>query len=498
MSEARRQHPVAALSHMLNMIRDNIITIVLVFFVGGQQSALPFFSIWGFLGVLAVMLLIGVVSWWRFTYRVDEGELRIDRGLIVKQNLYIPRERIQVIDISAGVIERFFGLVSLNVQTASGAKNASISALTHEEAQRLRELLRPSTADREGSEEATSENSKTYRLSLKELTMAAATSGSIGVTMSILGTVLSQLDQFIPEQWIQQQAENVMRTGWMIIIGGLIVVLIAAVILAFLGTLIRFARFSLTVHDDRLVISQGLFERKHLTIPFKRIQAIRIHEGILRQPFGLASLHIDSAGFGRENGESTVLWPLMQKKNIQPFLSENLPEFAGTTEWQRPAPRAVKRYVFRSSLPAILFTILAGLTITYGWWAAMLLLPAAFWGWLRFHDAGAGVSGNRLFVRFRGLARTTVVLYRRRIQDAEVKFWNPGLRHSLYHLRLSIAAGRTGARFHVNGLDRTTALNLLQWCVDGHMGASSSKQREGERHDDGLNHPADGANSHRA
>src|SRR5918997_498766 len=51
-----------------------------------------------------------------------------------------------------------------------------------------------------------------------------------------------------------------------------------------------------------LHISRGLLERHESTVPLARIQAIRVVEGVLRQPFGLASLRVESAGFGAETG----------------------------------------------------------------------------------------------------------------------------------------------------------------------------------------------------
>src|SRR5699024_4343053 len=116
MSEARRQHPVAAITNVLKTVRDNIITILIVLFVGGGGDVL--FNLYILLGLLVFLLIAGVVGWWRFTYEVVDGELRIEKGIFVRKKIYMRRERIQVIDISAGIVQRVFGLVAIKVKSA--------------------------------------------------------------------------------------------------------------------------------------------------------------------------------------------------------------------------------------------------------------------------------------------------------------------------------------------------------------------------------------------
>jgi putative membrane protein len=58
------------------------------------------------------------------------------------------------------------------------------------------------------------------------------------------------------------------------------------------------AGFTLSREGDFLYVKRGLLERREATIPLARIQAVRISEGVLRQPFGLASLRVESAGYG--------------------------------------------------------------------------------------------------------------------------------------------------------------------------------------------------------
>ncbi|UOK58231.1 PH domain-containing protein [Bacillus sp. OVS6] len=67
-------------------------------------------------------------------------------------------------------------------------------------------------------------------------------------------------------------------------------------ILSIIGVCLKFANFTVMKKEQDLVISRGLFEKHQLTIPLERIQAMKISENLIRQPFGYATVHIVSAG----------------------------------------------------------------------------------------------------------------------------------------------------------------------------------------------------------
>jgi membrane protein YdbS with pleckstrin-like domain len=83
----------------------------------------------------------------RLRYLVDEGGLRIRRGVFWRKVIWIPISRVQHTDFSQGPMERRFELATLTVHTA-GTAGASISlaGLEHTVAARLCDHLRPDRA----------------------------------------------------------------------------------------------------------------------------------------------------------------------------------------------------------------------------------------------------------------------------------------------------------------------------------------------------------------
>jgi membrane protein YdbS with pleckstrin-like domain len=77
---------------------------------------------------------------WR--YRVTTDALRLDRGVMFRQESVVPYTRIQHVDTEQGPIERALGLSRVTVHTASGTSSSlTIPGLAPADAEALRERL---------------------------------------------------------------------------------------------------------------------------------------------------------------------------------------------------------------------------------------------------------------------------------------------------------------------------------------------------------------------
>jgi uncharacterized protein len=98
--------------------------------------------------VLVAELVISAIEWavlrgryrsWGYLEREDD--LIVRRGLLFRQVTVVPYGRMQLIDVSAGPIDRLFGLATVQLHTAAATTDARIPGLTQEEAERLRDRL---------------------------------------------------------------------------------------------------------------------------------------------------------------------------------------------------------------------------------------------------------------------------------------------------------------------------------------------------------------------
>jgi uncharacterized protein len=90
-------------------------------------------------GVAADVVAQRRVGAWGYLEREDD--LLIRRGLLVRRLSVVPYGRMQFVDVTAGPVERSFGLATVRLHTAAAASDARIPGLETAEAARLRDQL---------------------------------------------------------------------------------------------------------------------------------------------------------------------------------------------------------------------------------------------------------------------------------------------------------------------------------------------------------------------
>ena len=76
---------------------------------------------------------------WKYAERDDE--LLVSHGVMFRELVVVPYGRMQFVDVTAGPLERSFGLATVELHTATPATDAKIPGLTPDEAARLRDRL---------------------------------------------------------------------------------------------------------------------------------------------------------------------------------------------------------------------------------------------------------------------------------------------------------------------------------------------------------------------
>lgn len=67
---------------------------------------------------------LGRARWRRTRWKLDDRGLSVERGLVWRSEVLVPRTRVQHLDLERGPIERRFGLATLVVHTAGTRMNA--------------------------------------------------------------------------------------------------------------------------------------------------------------------------------------------------------------------------------------------------------------------------------------------------------------------------------------------------------------------------------------
>src|ERR687889_1423771 len=430
MNSEKRLHPVAMLVGAIKTLRRWISGLVfpgVVLLVSQGLSPLTVtLLLLGLIVVAALAALWGILSWRATTYAVTGDSFRLRQGVFQKSERTIPLDHVQSVDTVQGVIQRLFGVVEVRIETAGGGASepdASLSALDRPAAQTLRREIEGSQRQKV---EETEGPTVLRRLSTGDLLIAGATSGQIGVAFSLLAIGSQFFDDFLSDDFVRRLIETLAPNWLMVLLVFVPVGLLLAWFLAIAGTVLAYADFTLSREGDFLYIKRGLLERREATIPLARIQAIRISEGVLRQPFGLASLRVESAGYGEDAGVSTMFFPLLPRNEVEELLAGATPEFAGAPAIEPLPRRSLRRYVFRATFLYMIIAIAAALVSYIVFQSALgilglfLIPPAATYGWLCYRDAGWAFEEGRLVVRHRSLGRKTAIAPQGHLQSRGV------------------------------------------------------------------------------
>ena len=462
-SEPQKLHPAAIGVLALGALRDAALPIIVLLFTaiagdGLDTGALERGAAYLVLGVAAASIA-GFMRWRSTSYAVDEHGVHWQSGIVRKKQTTVPLDRIQGLDTVAGPVQRLFGVVAVHVQTAGGGAKGEVvlDAVGAEAVERLRVAVRGRRP--EVVEDAPAGKLPERRLGRRDGLLAALTAGQLGVILPVLaGAFQLFTNVFQDERGVEEASRLAPDTlgGWELAIGALI---LAAWAISVAGSLVAFAGFTVTRDRDRLRIRRGLLQRTEVALPVRRVHAVRVVEGVLRRPFGLAALRVEVAGYAEEAAAARTLFPLLRRAEVEPFLAALLPELADDPGGLEPPPaRAARRYVLPRTV--------AGLVVGGGAWAVLgtpwplLVAPLlALDGWLDYRAAGWRLRDGRLAMRSRRLAWSTLLTPAARLQQHSIA--QSPLQRRARLADLAVAVGK-GGHAEVRHLDLPVAAELWE------------------------------------
>ncbi|EJR71918.1 PH domain-containing protein [Bacillus cereus group sp. MYBK163-2] len=429
----KRQHPITMLLEL--KITDFIPLIIFMFSLNGK---FPFWYL-----IPAAFGLLTVFSafekWYYTTYWVENNVLHVKKGLFVKKESYLNKERVQTINTSSNVLYQMLGLKKIQIETAGGGDEAEVSlaGITVEEATELIAMLNESASELkvektleevEVKEIITEEKqAREYKLTWKEILIASVTSGQFGLLFSLIFFVYHQVDEYIPK-WIENSVKSYVMEhdiyGWIFMIA---ILLVLSWIISTIGYALKHGDFTVNRRNDEVRISQGLLEKKELVLKLHRIQGITIKEGILRQPFGYCAVQVEviqSKGTGDEK-EKVTLHPIIRKDRVQQLLAHlQLPYELNANITSLPKA-ALRRYLIDSFIFFAMLAIpLTGISIYfekyYIMWALLPLAILIFTlGYATFKTNGYSVNGEQITLVYRSVGKYTGLIRRRHVQSME-------------------------------------------------------------------------------
>jgi putative membrane protein len=421
-------------------------------------------QLWLIVAGVVVLLVATTLEWWRRTYTLEAGALRVEEGVLARKLRVVPFDRIQQVELIRKPLHRLLGVATLRVETAGGGRGAEVdlAVIALGEAQALRASLlraKAGAAATPAEEEAAAATAPTapaervlLRLSVGEVMLAGITGTRAAAVLAVLGP-LSQASDWFPSvsDWLLQRfdPQSVAPTTPAAVVA---VALIGAAVwlgLAAASSVVTDFGFTLARVDGDLVVRRGLLERREAVLPIARLQVVRVEESLLRRWLGLASIRIQSAGrtAGDDRTASRLAVPVLQRSQVNRVLGELLPEAAPVPRLLAPPPVARRRSVRRGILRAAPLIIAVGAVLWTAVWpaatlAALLGVPlAALLGLATYRSLGHARRGGFLYARRGAVIRATTVVPVAKAQSGSVQSSFFQRRVGLATLHVDVAGG---------------------------------------------------------
>lgn len=282
----------------------------------------PGWLLFGVVASIPVALAYGYVSW-RFTrYVIDDGDLRLETGILFRRSRRVRLDRLQAVDVVRPLVARALGLAELRLEVAGGSSaEAPLAYLSEPAAHRLRaELLARAAGLASTTPEAP--EAVLTRVPLERLITSQLLSVGLFVSVAVLVALVAAA--VLWQEWALLAVALPLAAG--------IVPSVAR------GIIVNFD-FTVAGSPDGLRLRHGLLETRAHTVPPGRVQAVRIVEPPLWRRHGWVRLQVNVAGYVGQGQESTpVLLPVAPRDEALAVLRMVLPGVDLSTVRLSPVP----------------------------------------------------------------------------------------------------------------------------------------------------------------
>lgn len=432
--EVRRLSPRVLAIRPLHAVRPLIVPLLVVLVVNRLST-------WTLVGALAAAvysIVISVVHWLRFTYRLDRTSLRITRGLIEQTTLMIPLDRVRGVDLTSTFLHRILGLTVVRIDSAAHERgdDGVLDAVTIQEAQRLRdEVLR-----RRGREAAAAAAEAggappepvLARLDPRWILYAPLAGDSLVALVAVGGRLIGEFSRDIrvsDNPVIRMLVSAAFHNLGLAVVGLLLLVVVASIVTTIWFAVVNWD-FTLRARDGSLVVERGLLTRRSASLERRRVRGWELVESPLERLAGVARLRAVVAG-RRRRADPAMLLPIgprpfvleVAARVVCPFLAQLIPH---------PA-RGRNRRLVRAVVP---WLVLAAATVPTGvvWLPIACLALAALSVPLaldRYRALGHAWDGLRVSVREGSLRRRQFV-----VEQGGVVGWR--IRQSWFQRRIDL------------------------------------------------------------
>ena len=461
----RRTSPLAVLfffGKLLKTITQNAWQSLAPFaaFVYAYEGELVTKIALGAIAFIVITTTVSVLNYWFFCFQLNNDSILIRQGIVKKKQLDIKFDRIQGINTEQNVVFRYFGLVTINFDTAGSAGDeGNLPAVTREFADALRTRIGDSREHANVEEiEQAPEPDALLALDWRDIVRIGLSDRRVLVFVAALGPLYERLGDSvynIAADYVESAADKVLPTD--VAAGVLVVVLVAITLILILAIIsisaafLRYHNFELFFDGKTLRSHGGLLTRHEVAMQPGKIQTLRLEQGIVMRFLDRYRLTARQARSShKQDKRKNFIVPVVaaaQANHLRELLmapeGDALTQIPTSDQFNPISPFYMRsRILFVGLLPTIGATAVAWQQIGPVSLGLLLWLPAsillAYQGWRR---AGYLCSEEGLVRRSGVVGYRSVALLYRKVQRVTVTQSRYQRRKGLASLRVYMASG---------------------------------------------------------
>lgn len=476
-AEPRRQARIAIVIILLKFLRQTVKSfwpLAISLFIGKSSDSWETYLGIGVIAISIINLGGSILTYFRYYIQITNGEVIIDKGILKRSKTNIPFERIQSVNFKQNLIHQFFGVVSIEIDTAGAKKSElTIDALDKAEAEAFREVIMQAKSALAKDQILESETASTeetpqktiLHLSVTDLFKIGISQNHlrsmgilIGFTLTIFNDINESLDGAIEDE-LSGFAEFVTNSQSLIFLVFLIVIFIISFTYSLVITTLSNYDLKLSLNQKGLKLIKGLLNREELSINKHKIQIISWSDNPLRRLFKMWTLGLEQASSEDANKlQSRIKIPGCYIEQVHKVVENVFPTDA-TNQLKRHGVSKLLKFrllIFVSTLP---FIVSLSLIYFIEWQALWLILWPILTGIyisLYFKKRGFAISPE-VFKNTKGAFGNKIEITQvHKIQAIEITQSWYQRRKNLANLQLFTAAGSLKVPFIA--LDKALAL----------------------------------------